>query len=159
MANRMHNRSLALLLLLAVGWVPAGASSSSLTEPAPDVPPAAEKLVHDYIALYAHPTLEEWKTLFHPSLSVAHVTDGAIRVRNLDEFFNAQKKYFESGRAISERLENVRIEPGRRIARVTAGFVFVDEGEEHHGTLGLHLAQGEQGWKIVAILFSYDEPR
>jgi len=85
--------------------------------------------------------------------------DGTIRVRNLEEFFAAQKGYFESGRAISERLENVRIEPGRRIARVMADFVFVDEGEERRGTLGLHLAEGQDGWRIVAILFSYDQVR
>ena len=57
----------------------------------------------------------------------------------------------------SERLENVRVDEGRRIARVVADFVFMDEGEEHPGTLGLHLVQDRDAWKIVAILFSYDE--
>jgi hypothetical protein len=119
-----------------------------------------EKAIHNYIALYTRATLEDWKKLFHPSLSVAHVTrDGTVRVRNLEEFFAAQKSYFETGRAISERLENVRIEPGRCIARVTSDFIFVDEGEERRGKLGLHLAESQDGWRIVAILFSYDEPR
>ena len=27
---------------------------------------------------------------------------------------------------------------------------------ERPGKLGLHLAEGQDGWKIVAVLFSYD---
>ena len=32
----------------------------------------------------------------------------------------------------------------------------LDEGEERPGKLGLHLAEGKDGWRIVAVLFSYD---
>jgi hypothetical protein len=39
---------------------------------------------------------------------------------------------------------------------VTTDFIFVDEGKESRGKLGLHLARGNDGWKIVAVLFSYD---
>ncbi|HXE90002.1 MAG TPA: nuclear transport factor 2 family protein [Terriglobales bacterium] len=120
---------------------------------------ALEQTVRDYVALYRRETLEQWKTLFHPLLTVAHPRDdGSIRVRNLEEFYGAQKGYFETGRRVSERLENVRIEEGRRIARVTADFIFVDEGEESRGKLGLHLVESTEGWKIVAIVFSYDKP-
>jgi hypothetical protein len=116
-----------------------------------------EKVVADYVGLYARPSLDRWKTLFHPSLVVAHPTeDGTIRARGLDEFFKAQKDYFDTGRKISERLENVRIEEGRKIARVGADFVFVDEGQESRGRLGLHLVETKDGWKITAIVFSYD---
>ncbi len=45
---------------------------------------------------------------------------------------------------------------GRRIARVTADFIFVDEAEERPGTLGLHLIEEAGAWRIVAVLFSYD---
>jgi hypothetical protein len=45
---------------------------------------------------------------------------------------------------------------GRRIARVSADFVFLDEGQERRGKLGLHLAEGTEGWRIVAVLFAYD---
>lgn len=165
MESVLHRRcSFGLTLFLGLLLFPAGAlparALAEQSEPPAEPPAAVTKVIHDYIALYTRATLEEWKTLFHPALSVAHpADDGSIRVRNLEEFFAAQKGYFDSGRAISERLENVRIEPGRRIARVTADFVFVDEGEERRGTLGLHLAEGQSGWKIVAILFSYDQAR
>ena len=119
---------------------------------------AVEQLVADYIGLYTGPTLERWQTLFHPAVVVAFPDDdGSIRMRTLDVFVTRQRNYFATGRNISERLENVRIDMGRRIARVSADFIFVDEGEGRHGELGLHLAQGESGWKIVAVLFAYDK--
>jgi hypothetical protein len=118
---------------------------------------AVDQLVADYIGLYAGPTLEKWSRLFHPAVVVAFPgDDGAIVTRTLDEFVRRQRDYFATGRKISERLENVRVDMGRRIARVSADFVFVDEGEERPGRLGLHLAEGKDGWKIVAVLFAYD---
>ncbi|MGH9862979.1 MAG: nuclear transport factor 2 family protein [Candidatus Acidiferrales bacterium] len=144
-----------LVLLAACGGAPALAQG-----PAEESRPALDKILHDYISLYTRATLDQWKTLFHPSLTVAHAAaDGSIRVRNLEEFFAAQKYTFESGRAISERLENLRVDTGRRLARVTADFIFVDQGQERPGKLGLHLVEGKDGWKIVALVFSYNEGR
>ena len=118
---------------------------------------AVDLLVADYIGLYAGPTLDRWRTLFHPAVIVAFPDeDGSIRTRTLDEFVTRQQNYFATGRRISERLENVRVDMGRRIARVNADFIFVDEGEERPGKLGLHLAEGKDGWKVVAVLFSYN---
>ena len=118
---------------------------------------AVDRIVADYIGLYAAPTLDRWRTLFHPAVVVAFpAEDGSITTRGLDEFVERQRNHFATGRKISERLENVRVDMGRRIARVTADFVFVDEGEERPGKLGLHLAEGQDGWKIVAVLFSYN---
>ena len=118
---------------------------------------AVDRLVADYIGLYVAPTLEEWRALFHPSVVVAFPDDdGSIRTRTLDEFVTRQQNYFATGRKISERLENVSVDMGRRIARVNADFIFVDEGEERAGKIGLHLAEGNDGWKIVAVLFAYD---
>src|SRR5262245_53431439 len=58
--------------------------------------PALQAIVADYVGLYARPTLDRWKTLFHPSLVVAYPTeDGGVKVRGLEEFFKAQKDYFE----------------------------------------------------------------
>ncbi len=85
--------------------------------------------------------------------------DGTIRARGLDEFWKAQKDYFETGRKISERLENVLIDEGWKMARVSADFVFVDEGQESRGKLGLHLVETEDGWKITSVVFSYNPAR
>jgi hypothetical protein len=119
---------------------------------------AIEQVVADYIGLYTGPTLDRWQALFHPAVVVAFPTDdGSITTRTLAEFVERQRNYFATGRRISERLENVRIDLGRRIARVSADFIFVDEGEERPGKLGLHLVEGGDGWKIVAVLFAYDK--
>ena len=144
------------VLLAAIGLTcgHAAHAGNAATDPAPA---AVEQLVADYIDLYTGPTLERWQTLFHPAVVVAFPDDdGVIRTRTLDEFVTRQKNYFATGRRISERLENVRIDMGRRIARVSADFIFVDEGDERPGKLGLHLAEGADGWKIVAVLFAYD---
>jgi hypothetical protein len=140
-----------LAALLAAAWAHAA-------QGAPETARAAvDRLVADYIGLYAGPTLDRWRALFHPAVVVAFPDDdGSIRTRTLDEFVTRQENYFATGRQISERLENVRIDMGRRIARVSADFIFVDEGEERPGKLGLHLAEGQDGWRIVAVLFAYD---
>lgn len=129
------------------------------SRPARDSKAALDRAVADYVGLYTRSTLDRWKVLFHPTLVVAHPGEnGGIRTRGLDEFFKAQRDYFETGRAISERLENVRIEAGWRIARVSADFVFVDEGQESRGKLGLHLVETADGWKVTSVVFAYDEP-
>lgn len=139
--------------LVAVALASFGAAAAADPERA-----AVERVVADYVGLYAGPTLDRWRTLFHPAVVVAFPgADGQVTTRGLDEFVERQRNYFATGRRISERLENVRIDMGRRIARVNADFVFVDEGEERPGKLGLHLVQGRDGWKIVGVLFAYDE--
>jgi hypothetical protein len=118
-----------------------------------------QKVMEDYIGLYTRNTLHEWRKLFHPSVMVYFPSDDVgITVRNLDEFYQRQQNYFAKRKSISERLENVQIFEGRNIARVVADFVFIDEGAEKSGKLGLHLAKGSDGWKIVSVLFSYDNP-
>ena len=151
-----------LFVMIAVAFVQAALASPPTTpadeglsaEPARA---AVERLVADYIGLYAGPTIGRWRMLFHPAVLVAYPDDdGSIRTRTLDEFFTHQQNYFATGRRISERLENVRIDMGRRMARVSADFIFMDEGEQRPGKLGLHLAEGKDGWKIMAVLFAYD---
>ena len=137
-------------VLVAMTWTTAAQADAASA--------AVDRLVADYIGLYAAPTLDRWRTLFHPAVVVAFpAADGTITTRTLDEFVERQRSYFATGRKISERLENVRIDMGRRIARVSADFIFMDEGEERPGKLGLHLAEGQDGWKIVAVLFAYNE--
>jgi hypothetical protein len=152
--SKHFSRLLAVALLATVAIEPLSAN------PAADPSRAAvDRLVADYINLYTGPTIEQWRALFHPAVVVASPDDdGSIRTRTLDEFVTRQKNYFATGRRISERLEDVRVDMGRRIARVSADFVFLDEGEERPGKLGLHLAEGREGWRIVAVLFAYDAP-
>jgi len=135
-----------------------GGGVAGAQEPAP-ARGSPERLVEDYIRLYAGETLDRWRALFHPALSVADPdAGGGIRLRALDEFFATQKERFDRGHEVSERLENVRIQRGRRIASVSADFIFSLDGTERRGKLGLHLAEGSDGWRIVALLFSYDRP-
>lgn len=118
---------------------------------------ALQKVIKDYIGLYRADSLDQWKLLFHPSVTVVFpADDGSVNVRNLEEFFQRQKNFFATHKSVSERLENMQVFEGRRIARVTADFIFIDEGVEKPGKLGLHLVEGAEGWKIVAILFSYN---
>lgn len=79
---------------------------SPRAESSPDESRAAvDLLVADYIGLYAGPTLDRWRTLFHPAVVVAFPDeDGSIRTRTLDEFVTRQQNYFATGRRISERL-------------------------------------------------------
>jgi len=145
-------RSKALILFVVIALAGARAAQADPAQA------AVEHVVADYIGLYAGPTLDRWQALFHPAVVVAFpADDGSITTRTLAEFVERQRNYFATGRRISERLENVRIDLGRRIARVSADFVFVDQGEERPGKLGLHLVEGSDGWKIVAVLFAYDK--
>ena len=147
---RCAARSLAVSLLLL-------ASEPAIAQDTPAPRPPLEQVVRDYVGLYRAETLADWKKLFHPDLTVASPgPGGAIVVRNLDQFYGAQASYLPGRKSVSERLENVRIEQGRRIARVVADFVLVDEGVESRGELGLHLVEGGEGWKIVGIVFAYD---
>ena len=126
-------------------------------ESAPAPERSVQNLAADYIRLYTRSTLPEWKKLFHPSLSVANPNkDGSIQIRNLEEFYATQETRFATGRTISERLEHVSIRTGNRMASISADFIFSDNGKEGHGKLGLHAIQDNQGWRIVAIIFSYD---
>lgn len=137
-------------LLLALGLV-AGAATQ-----APES--ALQKVVEDYVGLYRHETLPEWRKLFLPSFSVASAgADGGIRLRNLDEFYTAQEGYLKSGRAIREVLENVRVERHGRLASVWADFVLSDEGETSRGKLCLLLVAQQGAWRIQSLVFAYDD--
>ena len=115
-----------------------------------------EKVVADYVGLYQRETLPEWKKLFLPQFTVASAReDGTVSERTLEEFYEAQRNYFESGRAIKEVLENVRVERKGRLASVWADFVLTDEGETRRGKLVLLLIEGKEGFKIHSLMFSY----
>ncbi|HLM82457.1 MAG TPA: hypothetical protein VK302_17770 [Terriglobales bacterium] len=152
--GQMRNAARSLALTLAAVCIAASSfGQETATLPDPDL----QELVANYIRLYTKPTLTDWKKLFHPSLIVANPNrDGSITIRNLDEFYNAQEERFATGRRISEHLENVSTSTGNRIGRINADFIFSEEGVAKRGKLGLHAIRDKEGWKIVAIIFSYD---
>ena len=122
-----------------------------------------DRVLADYTKLYNAKDLEEWRKLFHPELQVASPdANGDILLRNLRQFYSAQKKAFDAGTKMSEELLDVAVDRGNRIARVAADFVFISEGKKSRGQIGLHLVEGKAGWKITSIVYSYDrgqEPR
>ena len=149
--NRTAVLAIALTLLFLGNPV---ANRNDATE---NTEPELAKIVADYTGLYTRKTLTEWRKLFNDASTVASLkSDGSINVRTLDAFYSAQENYFGTGREISERLENVSIATGNRMARVNADFVLRDEAQEKRGKLGIHLLREGRAWKIVGIVFSYD---
>jgi hypothetical protein len=115
------------------------------------------RVVADYVGLYRRETLDAWRELFLPGFTAASTrSDGSVLVRTLDEFFGAQKRYLDSGRAIREVLENPRTERHGRLASVWADFVLTDEGETSRGRLVLTLIEEKGRFRIHSLMFSYD---
>jgi hypothetical protein len=136
---------LGVFLLLSATLYSAPAASADL-----------EKVIADYVGLYRRDSLPEWKKLFLPHFTVASTReDGTVGERTLEEFYEAQRKYFESGRAIQEVLENVQIERKGRLASVWADFVLTDEGHTRRGKLVLLLIEDTEGFRIHSLMFSY----
>jgi hypothetical protein len=114
------------------------------------------QVVADYVGLYRRESLEEWRKLFLSGFSAASTTaEGGVNTRTLDEFYLAQKRFLDSGRAIRETLENVRIERKERLASVWADFVLNDGGSEQRGKLVLLLIEERGAFKIHSLMFSY----
>jgi SnoaL-like domain len=115
------------------------------------------RVVADYVGLYRRETLDAWRGLFLPGFTAASTRpDGSVLVRTLDEFFGAQKRYLDSGRAIREVLENVRTERHGRLASVWADFVLTDEGETSRGRLVLTVIEEKGRFRIHTLMFSYE---
>jgi hypothetical protein len=116
-----------------------------------------DRVVADYVGLYRKDTLESWRALFLPGFSAASTRpDGTALVRTLDEFYGAQKKYLDTGRAIREELQNVKVERHGRLASVWADFVLTEEGETSRGRLVLTLIEAEGRFRIHSLMFSYE---
>lgn len=124
-----------------------------------DDPPEAdlERVISDYTGLYGRDTLEAWRTLFLPGFVAGSLRpDGSVLSRNLDEFYGAQKRYLDSGRAIRETLENVETRRFPGLASVTAAFVLEEEGVRSRGRLILTLIRSEGRFRIQSLAFAYD---
>jgi SnoaL-like protein len=76
--------------------------------------------------------------------------------RTLDEFYQAQKRYLDTGKSIREELENVRVERHGALASVWADFVLTEEGEKSRGRLVLLLIEEHGSFKIHSLMFQYD---
>ena len=115
------------------------------------------RVVADYVGLYRRDTLDAWRALFLPGFTAASTrADGSVLVRTLDKFFEAQKRYLGSGRAIREVLEQTRFERHGRLASVWSDFVLTDEGETSRGRLVLTLIAENGRFRIHSLMFSYD---
>jgi SnoaL-like domain len=150
-------------IVLTISLILAAASSPAQPRKARTSAAELDRVLADYTKLYNAKDLAEWRKLFHPELQVASPdADGAILIRNLRQFYNAQKKAFDAGTKMSEELLDVAVDRGNRIARVAADFVLTSDGKKSRGQIGLQLVEGKEGWKITSIVYSYDrgqEPR
>jgi hypothetical protein len=142
-------RRLTFLVALSVSWVASDARGQATDED-------LSRVVADYVGLYRRDTLARWRELFLPSFTVASTNaDGSVNLRTLEEFYQAQQRYLESGRPIEEKLENLRVHRQGRLASVWADFVLADSGEERRGKLVLLLIQDRGGFRIHSLMFSY----
>jgi len=142
----------AVLLLVGFG-APAPAARTLDESPEADL----ERAISGYTGLYRRDALEEWRKLFLPGFVAGSLRpDGSVLQRSLDEFFGAQKRYLDSGRAIQETLENIETRRFGALASVTAAFVLEDEGERSRGRLILTLLRAEGHFRIQSLVFAYD---
>jgi hypothetical protein len=136
------------------------ATAGSQTIASPAAPPASDealrRVVADYVGLYRRETLERWRELFLPRFTAAHVgDDGSVRQRTLEEFYQSQKRYFDTGKAIREELENIRVSREGALASVWADFVLSENGEKSRGRLLLLLIEERGAFKIHSLMFQY----
>jgi hypothetical protein len=116
-----------------------------------------ERVISDYTGLYRRDTLDEWRKLFLPGFVAGSLRpDGSLLQRNLDEFYGAQKRYLDSGRAIRETLEEIETRRFGNLASVNAAFVLEDEGERSRGRLILTLLRTDGTFRIQSLVFAYD---
>jgi hypothetical protein len=144
---------------LAVFALVAAAAWGSPAAPAADdtLDRDLAKVVADYTGLYRKDSLKEWRNLFLPSFVAGSARpDGTVLLRTLDEFYEAQRRYLDTGRAIRETLEEVRVERKGRLASVWADFVLEEEGERSRGKLVLTLLAQDGRFRIHSLLFAYD---
>jgi hypothetical protein len=117
---------------------------------------AVRRVVDDYVRLYRKDTLPEWRALFLPSFTATSPgRDGAVTVRTLDQFFDAQARGFAQSADMSETLDHVVVSRSGKLATAWADFAFHQNGTSRPGRLALTLIEAGDGWKIASLLFSY----
>jgi hypothetical protein len=115
----------------------------------------ARRLVDDYIRLYRGDTLQRWKLLFLPGFTASYTNDdGGVTTRNLEQFYEAQRRGFADG-DMSETLHNVRLDRAGRLAHAYADFEFTSRGATRRGKLMLLMIEEKGALKIAALAFTY----
>ncbi|HEY7474743.1 MAG TPA: nuclear transport factor 2 family protein [Vicinamibacterales bacterium] len=113
-------------------------------------------VLDDYIRLYARDTLADWRSLFLPTFVAGSTNeDGTVTTRTLDEFYERQRGFFATGRAIREILENVRVERDGRLATMRADFVLHDNDARRRGKLMMLLIETRGEFRIQSLTFTY----
>ncbi|HEX2443504.1 MAG TPA: nuclear transport factor 2 family protein [Vicinamibacterales bacterium] len=147
-------RILLFCALLASGALGGSVGVAQQTDASRDA--RLKRVVDDYIQLYARETLNEWRGLFLPTFVAGSIDDtGAVTTRTLEEFYERQRGFFATGRAIRETLENVRVERDGRLATMRADFVLHDNDERRRGKLMMLLVETRGEFKIQSLTFTY----
>jgi hypothetical protein len=116
---------------------------------------AVQRVVDDYVGLYRRDRLDAWKALFVQGFTATYTNDdGSVTTRSLDDFYERQRAGFERG-AMSETLENVRIQREGKLAHAFADFKFTSGTTTRPGQLMLLLITVKGEWKIAALTFTY----
>jgi hypothetical protein len=113
-------------------------------------------LLADYIGLYRRETLPRWRELFLPQfVATTRGSDGTLTTWGLDAFYERQRTSFETGRPITEVLENTSIDCAANFACVRSDFVWSDGTVSRRGKLMLLLVSAQGRAYVQALAFSY----
>jgi ketosteroid isomerase-like protein len=142
----------ALMVIVALIAPGCGQAADPVTAPDDQI----DRLLHDYLALYTKDTLDAWRGLFHPDFVAAFTNpDGTTTSRTLDEFVTRQRNYFATGRAISEELEEIKVERQGPLASVRARFILHDGDTAKPGRLMMLLIRERDRYLIQSLVFTY----
>lgn len=135
-----------------------------VAEPGPAPSPRAtdadlQRVLADYVGLYARDALARWYALFLPTFSATFTNaDGTTTARGLDDFYARQRALFDGGHAVREELRQLRVVRQGPIATATADFTFHDDERSRPGKLSLQLVESGGRFRIASLVFTYHAP-
>lgn len=155
-STHLRTPARAAVAVAAALWLAGPDVVAAQVAPATTGTDGVRKVVDAYVGLYRKDALAEWRALFLPTFTATSPgADGAVTVRTLDEFYEAQARGFARSTAMSETLEHVVIERSGRLATAWADFVFHQNGTSRRGRLVLSLVEAKATWRIASVMFSY----